>query len=123
MTSIADDILIGELEDFLHKELDKVVQFYLKKEEEATHLFDDIEEFSSPERSARKKKPRIEPLTQDTIEDFSVDHFIDWGGGMPPEDPLPLTQEEEENAVNLSHLTPPEGQSQVASYLCRHCSC
>ena len=85
--------------------------------------FDDIEEFSSPERSARKKKPRIEPLTQDTIEDFSVDHFIDWGGGMPPEDPLPLTQEEEENAVNFSHLTPPEGQSQVASYSCRNCSC
>ncbi|RDX51079.1 hypothetical protein OH76DRAFT_1401850 [Lentinus brumalis] len=72
---------------------------------------DDIDEFSSPERSARKKNSAMGPFTQDTIEDFTVDHYVDWDGGEPPEDP-PTQQE---NAMILSlgpHLTPPEDQIQ-----------
>ncbi|RPD57025.1 hypothetical protein L227DRAFT_236285 [Lentinus tigrinus ALCF2SS1-6] len=66
--------------------------------------FDDIEEFSSPERSARKKQHAMNPFTQDTIEEFTVDQYVDWDGGAPAEDP----PTQEENAMILSHFTPSE---------------
>ncbi|KAI0719991.1 hypothetical protein C8T65DRAFT_634525 [Cerioporus squamosus] len=70
---------------------------------------DEIEEFSSPERGARKKKPEGGPFTQDTIEDFTVDEYVDWDGGAPPEDPP--TQQEHAMILSLEpRLTPPQDQ-------------
>lgn len=53
--------------------------------------FDDIEDFSSPEKDSRGKGRPTGPLTQDTIEeaDFSqdFDQFVDWNGGAQYEQP------------------------------------
>ncbi|KAI0801062.1 hypothetical protein C8Q74DRAFT_1364713 [Fomes fomentarius] len=53
--------------------------------------FDDIEDFSSPEKDNRRKGRAAGPLTQDTIEEaeFSqdFDQFVDWDGGAQHEQP------------------------------------
>ncbi|TBU34708.1 hypothetical protein BD311DRAFT_682810 [Dichomitus squalens] len=82
---------------------------YLQQEEE------DIDQFSSPEKDARRTQRVAQPLTQDTIEeDFSqdIDNFMDWeGGAQPHEDPSASLHE---NGPELSlgpELTPPDAQS------------
>ena len=72
---------------------------------------DEIEDFSSPEKDAWRPRRAAQPLTQDTIEDFSqevdMDHFMDWEGGQPAEPSASVY----ENGPDLSlgpELTPPD---------------
>ncbi|KAM5533973.1 hypothetical protein V8D89_012398 [Ganoderma adspersum] len=73
---------------------------------------DEIEDFSSPEKDARRPRRAAQPLTQDTIEDFSqdvdMDHFMDWEGGQQPAEPSVSVYQ---NGPDLSlgpELTPPD---------------
>ncbi|KAI1789803.1 hypothetical protein LXA43DRAFT_974076 [Ganoderma leucocontextum] len=74
---------------------------------------DDIEEFSSPEKDTRRTRRDAQPLTQDTIEDFSqdvdMDNFMDWDGGT--QQLAEPSASAHDNGPDLSlgpELTPPD---------------
>ena len=73
---------------------------------------DEVEDFSSPEKDTRRTRPGAQPLTQDTIEDFTqddeMDHFMDWDGGA--QQPAEPSDSMHNNGPDLSlgpELTPP----------------
>lgn len=81
---------------------------------------EEIEQFSSPEKEARRKKRALDIPTQDTIEEAEftqpMDLFMDWDGGeQPAEDPF--APEEDGPELSLGPSLPPpdeEGGSRLA---------